>query len=228
MAVSRNREGGKALMALSIDSPAPPELLARLREGVDDAYVIVARARRSHRAWPEPVERVVVRAARRGGRRARRGVHRGTPTARTPRAASAASSTQIVKSLVFVCDGAYVLALVPGDRRADERASPRRPARREVRVATAEEVVDATGFEPGAVAPFPARAVTSRDGAHAARTRRSGSAPARPSHMAALPPADLQRLAGARTASISWPRLDSRVEPAAEGERRCRPPRRSG
>jgi D-3-phosphoglycerate dehydrogenase len=40
MAVSRNREGGKALMALSIDSDAPGDLLARLREGVDDAYVI--------------------------------------------------------------------------------------------------------------------------------------------------------------------------------------------
>jgi D-3-phosphoglycerate dehydrogenase len=40
MAVSRNREGGQALMALSIDSPAPPELLERLREGVDDAYLI--------------------------------------------------------------------------------------------------------------------------------------------------------------------------------------------
>jgi D-3-phosphoglycerate dehydrogenase len=40
MAVSRNREGGKALMALSVDSDAPGDLLARLREGVDDAYVI--------------------------------------------------------------------------------------------------------------------------------------------------------------------------------------------
>jgi len=40
MTVSRNREGGKALMALSIDSPAPPELLAQLREGMDEAYVI--------------------------------------------------------------------------------------------------------------------------------------------------------------------------------------------
>jgi D-3-phosphoglycerate dehydrogenase len=40
MAVSRNNQGGKALMALSIDSPAPPELLERLREGVDDAHYI--------------------------------------------------------------------------------------------------------------------------------------------------------------------------------------------
>jgi D-3-phosphoglycerate dehydrogenase len=40
MTVSRNREGGKALMALSIDTPAPPELLEQLREGMDQAYVI--------------------------------------------------------------------------------------------------------------------------------------------------------------------------------------------
>jgi D-3-phosphoglycerate dehydrogenase / 2-oxoglutarate reductase len=40
MAVSRNRKGDKALMALSIDSPAPPELLDRLRDGVDDAFLI--------------------------------------------------------------------------------------------------------------------------------------------------------------------------------------------
>jgi len=40
MAVSRNRERGKALMALTLDSPAPPELLERLRAGVDDTYVL--------------------------------------------------------------------------------------------------------------------------------------------------------------------------------------------
>jgi D-3-phosphoglycerate dehydrogenase len=40
MAVSRNREGGKALMALSIDTPATPEVLERLGVGVDDAYLV--------------------------------------------------------------------------------------------------------------------------------------------------------------------------------------------
>ena len=41
MAVSRTRKGGKALMMLSIDSPAPPELVERLRaEGFDDARFI--------------------------------------------------------------------------------------------------------------------------------------------------------------------------------------------
>jgi len=41
MAVSRTRQGGKALMALSIDTPAPPELVERVRgEGFDDARFI--------------------------------------------------------------------------------------------------------------------------------------------------------------------------------------------
>jgi D-3-phosphoglycerate dehydrogenase len=43
MAVSRNNEGGKALMALSLDTQAPDEALAELREGMDDAYVIQLR-----------------------------------------------------------------------------------------------------------------------------------------------------------------------------------------
>lgn len=41
MTVSRTRRGGKALMALSIDQPAPPELVERFRsEGFDDARFI--------------------------------------------------------------------------------------------------------------------------------------------------------------------------------------------
>jgi D-3-phosphoglycerate dehydrogenase len=41
MAVSRTRQGGKALMALSIDAPAPPELVEHFRdEGYDDARFI--------------------------------------------------------------------------------------------------------------------------------------------------------------------------------------------
>jgi D-3-phosphoglycerate dehydrogenase / 2-oxoglutarate reductase len=41
MAVSRTKQGGKALMALSIDTPAPPELVDRIHdEGFDDARFI--------------------------------------------------------------------------------------------------------------------------------------------------------------------------------------------
>ena len=42
MAVSRTKEGGKALMAFSIDSAPPPELLERVsRSGFDEARFIV-------------------------------------------------------------------------------------------------------------------------------------------------------------------------------------------
>jgi len=41
MAVSRTRRGGKALMALSIDTEPPEELVERIRsEGFDDARFI--------------------------------------------------------------------------------------------------------------------------------------------------------------------------------------------
>jgi D-3-phosphoglycerate dehydrogenase len=41
MAVSRTKEGGKALMALAIDSKPPPDLVDRIRgEGFDDAQFI--------------------------------------------------------------------------------------------------------------------------------------------------------------------------------------------
>jgi hypothetical protein len=41
MAVSRTRRGGKALMVVSIDEPASPELVERLRaEGFDDVHFV--------------------------------------------------------------------------------------------------------------------------------------------------------------------------------------------
>ncbi len=41
MAVSRTNQGGKALMALSIDTPAPPDLVERfLASGFDEAWFI--------------------------------------------------------------------------------------------------------------------------------------------------------------------------------------------
>jgi hypothetical protein len=42
MAVSRTRQGGKAVMALSVDDPPPPELVERLvsAEGLDEARFI--------------------------------------------------------------------------------------------------------------------------------------------------------------------------------------------
>jgi len=105
--------------------------------------------------WPEPVERVsaFLRAAAVDARIEE--FSDGTPTAREAAKAVGCELGQIVKSVVLVCDGAYVLALVPGDRRADEDAVRAAVGATDVRVAKADEVVHATGFEPGGVAPFP-------------------------------------------------------------------------
>jgi prolyl-tRNA editing enzyme YbaK/EbsC (Cys-tRNA(Pro) deacylase) len=156
------------------------------------------------RSWPEPVERVsaVLRTAAVDARIEEFG--EGTPTARAAAEAAGCDLGQIVKSLVLVCDGAFVLALVPGDRRADEAAIARVVGAAEVRVATADEVMQATGFEPGGVAPFPVRAVTQTlmDRGllgHEVVWIGAGS----PAHMAALPPGELQRLTTARVFDIT-------------------------
>jgi len=157
----------------------------------------------SHVMWPESVERVST--VLRGAAVESRIQEFETPTPSAPAAAEAIGCdlSQIVKSLVFVCDGAYVLALVPGDRRADEDKIRGAVEARTVRIATVGEVERATGFRAGAVAPFPQRAI-----AHALMESTllqhetvwigAGSTV----HMAAIAPGDLQKLARARTADL--------------------------
>jgi prolyl-tRNA editing enzyme YbaK/EbsC (Cys-tRNA(Pro) deacylase) len=97
-----------------------------------------------------------------------------------------------------------VLALVPGDRRADTAKVAAAAGADAARIARPEEVVAATGFEPGAVAPFPApnvaRVFLDRElllqevvwvGAGSTR------------HMAGLAPIDLMRLAGAMPVDLA-------------------------
>jgi prolyl-tRNA editing enzyme YbaK/EbsC (Cys-tRNA(Pro) deacylase) len=153
--------------------------------------------------WPEPVERVsaVLRAAAVDARIEE--FPEGAATAREAAQAIGCELAQIVKSLVLVCDGAYVLALVPGDRRADEDAVRAEVGTAEVRVAKANEVVHATGFEPGAVAPFPQRAITQTlmdrsFFAHEEVWVGAGSS----SHMASLRPQELLKLTGAKTVDL--------------------------
>jgi prolyl-tRNA editing enzyme YbaK/EbsC (Cys-tRNA(Pro) deacylase) len=154
--------------------------------------------------WPEPVERVsaVLRAAAVDARIEEFG--EGTPTARDAARAVGCELAQIVKSVVLVCDGAYVLALVPGDRRADDAAVRAAVGAEEVRVAKADEVRHATGFEPGGVAPFPQRAIT--------QTLMDRSfliyeevwiGAGTDAHMAALSPQELLRLTGARMVELT-------------------------
>jgi prolyl-tRNA editing enzyme YbaK/EbsC (Cys-tRNA(Pro) deacylase) len=145
--------------------------------------------------WPEPVERVAaaLRDARVEGRVEE--FPEGTHTAEAAAKAVGCEPAQIVKSLLFVCDGRPTLALVPGDRRADEDKVAAAAEARKARVARRDEVFAVTGVEPGAVAPFPASRVTQVLVARELLVHElvwvgAGS----PSHVAGLAPADLVRL----------------------------------
>jgi prolyl-tRNA editing enzyme YbaK/EbsC (Cys-tRNA(Pro) deacylase) len=104
-----------------------------------------------------------------------------------------------VKSLVFVCDGRTVLVMVPGDRRADPAKVRAAAGCEKAKVAGPEEVERATGFEPGAVAPFPLPGVEGVFVDHALLAHDVvwvGAGSYR--HMAVLAPADLLRLSRAK------------------------------
>jgi len=127
----------------------------------------------------------------------------GTPTAEAAARAIGCRLDQIVKSIVFICDGRSVLALVPGDRRADEALVAEEARAAAVRVADPDEVLEATGYPVGAVAPFPLRAI---DEVLIEQTvlqhGRVWIGAGSPSHMAGIAPSELQRLSGARTADL--------------------------
>jgi Cys-tRNA(Pro) deacylase len=154
--------------------------------------------------WPEPVARVA-EVLKHAGIDARvEEFPEGTPTASAAAKAVGSSRAQIVKSLLFVCDGRPTLALIPGDRRADETKVAAAVGAKGARVARPDEVLAATGFEPGGVAPFPAPGVAQTVMAgelliHDRVWVGAGSE----HHMAGLSPVDLLRLTQARTADLS-------------------------
>ena len=148
--------------------------------------------------WPEPVDRVArfLREARVEARVEE--FEEGTPTAEDAARAAGCALGQIVKSLVFDCDGRSILVLVPGDRRADRGKVSAAAGCSKARIAGAQQVREATGYEPGAVAPFPLTQVK------AVFLDRSllghpivwiGAGSTR--HMAALAPTELMRLSRA-------------------------------
>ena len=154
--------------------------------------------------WPEPVARVAAVLKQAGVDARVEEFPEGTPTAGAAAKAVGASRAQIVKSLVFVCDGRPTLALVPGDRRADESKVAVLAGTRNARVARPEEVIAATGFEPGGVAPFPAPGISQvlMAGELLAHERVwVGAGSER--HMAGLSPHDLLRLTKARTGDLT-------------------------
>ena len=148
-------------------------------------------------SWPEPVERVAAYLRERGIDSRLEELNESAPTAAGAAEAIGCALEEIVKSLVFVCDGLPYLVLVPGHRRADPSKVAAAAGAGYARSAGPEEVKSATGFEPGAVAPFPApnveRVLLDRElllqeivwvGAGSDH------------HMAGLAPMDLLRLAG--------------------------------
>ena len=124
----------------------------------------------------------------------------GTPTAEDAARATGCELAQIVKSLVFLCNGRAILVMVPGDRRADRAKIAAEAGCERLKVAGPEEVFRVTGFEAGGVAPFPLSTIElvliDRSLlAHHVVWVGAGSS----RHMAALAPADLVRLARARS-----------------------------
>jgi prolyl-tRNA editing enzyme YbaK/EbsC (Cys-tRNA(Pro) deacylase) len=154
--------------------------------------------------WPEPVERVGA-AFRAAGAEARiEEFSAETHTAEDAAAAIGCDLRRIVKSLLFDCDGSWVLVLLPGDRRADPSKVARATSSNRARVAGAAQVRDATGFEPGAVAPVAlakvGRVLLDRNvPTDGVLWVGAGSA----THLAGLPASELARLARAEVVDVA-------------------------
>ncbi len=154
-------------------------------------------------AWPEPVERVSSFLREAGAEVRIEEFGEGAATAAEAAAAVGCALDQIVKSLVLMCEDRPVLALIPGDRRGDLEKVARIAGSERARVASAREVERATGFAPGAVAPFPLPHV---DSVLLERTllrhpivwAGAGS----PRHLVGLSPTELGRLARARPTDV--------------------------
>ena len=110
-------------------------------------------------SWPEPVERVAAYLREAGAEARLEELESATATAEDAARAAGCPLAQIVKSIVVVSEGRSVVALVPGDRRADLAKIARAAGGAKARIASASEVEEATGFTPGAVAPFPLPAI---------------------------------------------------------------------
>lgn len=151
------------------------------------------------RDWPEPVQRVAafLQEARVEARVEEFG--EGTPTAEAAARAAGAELGEIVKTLVFSCDGRAIVVMVPGDRRADTAKIAAVAGCDRVKGVGADAVEELTGFPAGGVAPFPLPGIQTvlLDRAllaHEVVWIGAGSS----RHMVALAPADLARLAHAR------------------------------
>ena len=154
-------------------------------------------------AWPEAVERVAAFLRNAGAEARLEEFGAETATAADAARVVGCEASDIVKSLVVLADGRPVLALVPGDRRGDLAKIARAAGANDARVARADEVRTITGFEPGAVAPFPLQRVERVVIDRSLLSRRAvwiGAGSAR--HLAVLPSPELVRLTKAIPADL--------------------------
>jgi prolyl-tRNA editing enzyme YbaK/EbsC (Cys-tRNA(Pro) deacylase) len=152
----------------------------------------------------EPVDRVSAFLRDSGAEARVQQFPEGTHTAQDAADAVGCELAQIVKSLVFVCDGKPVVALVPGDRRGDPEKIAAAVQASSANVAKSQEVEAATGFAPGAVPPFPLpdEVVVLIDSAffrHPIVWAGAGSA----QHVLGMAPSELARVARARPLDVS-------------------------
>jgi Cys-tRNA(Pro) deacylase len=108
---------------------------------------------------PEPVARVARFLSEAKAEARLQEFRSGTPTAADAASAVGCELDQIVKSLVFLCDGRPVIAMVPGSRRADPAKIAAAVGASSARMAPATAVREATGYQLGGVAPFALRRV---------------------------------------------------------------------
>jgi Cys-tRNA(Pro) deacylase len=153
--------------------------------------------------WPEPVQRVSAFLKEAAAEARLEEFPVSAHTARAAADAVGCDLQRIVKSIVFEADGRAIVAMVPGDRRADAGKIATAVGAAAARTAGPDQVQAATGFAPGAVAPFPHRRV---DRVLIERTLLAheivwiGAGSDR--HMAGLAPAELIRLSRAEPVDI--------------------------
>lgn len=130
-----------------------------------------------------------------------------TRTAELAALALGAEVGAIVKSLVFIADGATVLALVSGDKRADPAKVAALVGAAEVEIARAREVKERTGFAIGGVPPLvrddAGRQVPTVMDRHLFRYPVVYAAAGSPYDIFPVPPRVLERMVGATVADLA-------------------------
>lgn len=133
-----------------------------------------------------------------------------THTAEEAAAAAGCELGQIVKTLVVYAAGTPIFVFVAGDRRLNDRALAGRfgVGRKQIKLASAEQVLQLTGYPVGGVSPFGAPtgthvALPALIDASFARFETIWVAAGTPRAIFPMQRADLQRLTNAEVADVS-------------------------